>query len=213
MKLFSKGDTLIEVIIAITLFGLIAVGAINVMVQGVYATQRALEITLVRQELDAQTASIRFLHNAYVASYKSGYNPYNSIPSSENTPSGQWFKMMEYVRTSNLLSASEFGSKNLTCPTTPKGSFIMNTRQAKAIITSPTLIQASLTAKTNYDNSNNLISSEGIWIEAIRSPDVAGGGFSTAGYVDFHIRACWTTSGSRVPATLGTIVRLYEPRN
>lgn len=207
MKLFYKGDTLIEVIIAITLFGLIAVGAINVMVQGVYATQRALEITLVRQEIDAQTATIRFLHNAYVASYKSGIIP------AESTPSGQWFKMMEYVRTSNLLAASEFGSKTTSCSATPKGSFIMNTRQAKVITTSQNLIQATLTSKTNYDNTNNLISSEGLWIEAIRSPDAVGGSFSAAGYVDFHIRACWTTSGKRLPSTLGTIVRLYEPRN
>jgi len=208
MKLNScRGDTLIEVIISITLFGLVAIGAINVMVQGVATTQRALEVTLVRQEIDAQTSALRFLHNAYVASYKSGIVP------GVLTPAGQWFVMTEYVRASALTSASEFGSKNQACPTAPKGSFILNTKNAQVVTASASLTSAQLYSRVTYDATDTLKSSEGIWIEGVRSPDVTTTGLNTAGYIDFHIRACWITSGQSTPSTIGTIVRLYEPRN
>lgn len=206
MKLFYKGDTLIEVIIAISIFGVVAIAAINVMVQGVASTQRSLEITIVRQEIDAQTAALRFLHNAFVASYKSGVAPI------EGSASEQWSTMMKYVGESNIKTASKFGPESKSCPSTPLGSFILNTRKAKVVTSSISLKQASLYAKTNYDINNDLISSEGIWIEAVSSPTTSAG-ISSAGYVDFHIRACWITSGRSTPSTLGTIVRLYEPRN
>ena len=102
MKTQFKGDTLIEVIISITLFGLVAIGAINVMVQGVATTQRALEVTLVRQEMDAQTAALRFINTAYVADYKSGK------PIDAASPAGQWNSLMSYVTTANLTAASQF---------------------------------------------------------------------------------------------------------
>jgi len=58
-----------------------------------------------------------------------------------------------------------------------------------------------------YNDDSSINAAYGIWVEAIPSPDVDGPGF-----VDFHIRACWSAAGSNTAATLGTIVRLYEPR-
>jgi len=48
----SRGDTLIEVLLAVTIFSMLAVGVITVMNQGTHAAQRALEITLVRHFRD-----------------------------------------------------------------------------------------------------------------------------------------------------------------
>ena len=59
------------------------------------------------------------------------------------------------------------------------------------------------------DNLYNLVSSaEGIWI------DVAGNNQSNpqrSDFFDFYIRTCWQSAGTRVPSTLTTVVRLYNP--
>ena len=48
-------------------------------------------------------------------------------------------------------------------------------------------------------------SAQGIWVEKVHAPNTK--------YYDFHIRACWSAPGTNVKTTLGTIVRLYDPRN
>ena len=57
----QRGDTLIEVIFAFTVFGMLAIGAIATMNQGTASAQRTLEITLVRQEMDSQAAVLRYI--------------------------------------------------------------------------------------------------------------------------------------------------------
>ncbi len=63
----DRGDTLIEVLFAITIFSLVAVSSMAIMNQGTDTAQRSLEITLVRQEIDAQAETLRFLNASYIA--------------------------------------------------------------------------------------------------------------------------------------------------
>lgn len=63
----KKGDTLIEVMFAITVFALIAVISVNLMNSGVYTAQKSLEVTMARNELDAQSEALRFIHNSYLS--------------------------------------------------------------------------------------------------------------------------------------------------
>lgn len=205
LRLFGvkRGDTLIEVLFAVTIFSLVAVGGLSIMNQGTATSQRALEITLVRQQIDAQAEALRFMHASYVNVYKNGatYAP--------TTPAGQWALMVASINATNTINASNFGAGS-TCPTAPTGSFVINTRRATFVAPSPTLVQPSATfSQVVYNTVNNqVVRSEGLWIEAVYadrpSPNV--------GFTDFHIRACWTSLGQTIPVTLGTIVRLYEPR-
>ena len=64
---FRKGDTLIEVMFAVGIFGLAAVGAISLMNRGLATAQNTLEITMARQEIDGQAEILRFLHSAYMS--------------------------------------------------------------------------------------------------------------------------------------------------
>ena len=66
----KRGDTLIEVMIAVGIFGLVAVGAISLMNRGLATAQTTLETTMARQEIDTQAEALRFIHNAYLS--KSG---------------------------------------------------------------------------------------------------------------------------------------------
>ena len=62
-----KGDTLVEVMFAVGIFGAVAIGAISLMNKGVNTSQTTLETTMARQEVDAQTEALRFIHGAFVA--------------------------------------------------------------------------------------------------------------------------------------------------
>ena len=62
-----RGDTLVEVLFSITVFAMIAVLSINLMNNGVNTAQSTLEITMARNEIDAQAEGLRFIQNSYLA--------------------------------------------------------------------------------------------------------------------------------------------------
>ncbi len=211
----EQGDTLIEVMFAVAVFAMVAVGSLMIMNQGVSTAQRSLEVTLVRQQIQAQAEAIRFIHDAYVTSYQQG----------GSAPSGvvaEWSKMtVGHAET----SASDFSAAAGTvCPAKVPGSspFIVNPRTAQVESTAPvmtppnasTLPPFSQIIYRSADPSNTdykvIQQAYGIWVEAVPSAPQPG---QSTRYVDFHIRACWDGIGINQDMTLGTIVRLYEPIN
>ena len=58
----QRGDTLVEVLIAVAVFSAIAVGAVNIMSQGIAAAQSSLEMSLVRNQIDNQAELLRHYH-------------------------------------------------------------------------------------------------------------------------------------------------------
>ncbi|MDD3035323.1 MAG: hypothetical protein PHO93_00175 [Candidatus Saccharimonadaceae bacterium] len=206
---YKNGDTLIEVLFAIAVFSLVAVCSLSIMNQGSATAQRSLEITLVRQQIDSQVETLHFLNESYTAAYQSGMS-YGDFDS--NKPAGQWAEMMERINSNTTVS--DFGLDNGKCPTPdPSKSFILNTRRATFVEPSNGLIkQATTFAQVRYDSSDNIDRPEGIWIEAIHKTFGSNNIQKNAAYVDFHIRACWDDPGHVMPMTLGTIVRLYEPK-
>ena len=62
-----QGDTLIEVMFAISIFAFIAILTINMMNDGLNTAQRTLEAEMARNEIDAQAEALRYIHNNYVA--------------------------------------------------------------------------------------------------------------------------------------------------
>lgn len=203
----ERGDTLIEVLFAITIFSLVIVGSLSIMNQGTAASERALEITLVRQQLDAQAEALRFMHDSYVAVYQPGVK--FDTDDNKTSPAEEWYKMS---KESPKASASEFGAGGTSCPAFPSQSFIIDTTNVLFRSAGSDLKPANTFAQTTYDSNDQFNGSEGIWIEAVRSAQSSDSAQSNTGFIDFHIRACWESSGLTVPITLGTIVRLYEPR-
>jgi prepilin-type N-terminal cleavage/methylation domain-containing protein len=206
----QRGDTLIEVLFAMTVFSLIVVTALSLMGQGVAAAQRSLEITTVRQQIDGQAEALRFMHEAYVAGYQTGqtFNLTDGI----STPAEEYYKIIQFT-TGKRTQASKFaGTATCAIPSSTATDFIINPVTAQLITTAikaDVFKKAPIAAQLTYTSGNQLEFTEGMWIEGVRSP-VSG---TTAGYIDFHIRACWDVTGSDIPMNLGTIVRLYEPRS
>ena len=61
----KKGDTLIEVTLAVGIFSMIAIAITAVMSSGTAGAQTALETTLTREEIDTQAEALRFIQTSY----------------------------------------------------------------------------------------------------------------------------------------------------
>jgi len=202
------GDTIVEVLFAVTIFAMVAVGSIAIMNQGTATAERSLEITLVRQQIDAQAEAIRYIHQAYVAAFQHN----GAAPSGT---AAEWVRMTSKTTGKGADGASAFGqTAGSTCPTAVPGQrpFVLNARTATVSNTTPLMAApagASLPpfSQIVYNADSSINQAYGIWVEAVPSSVSDGTGF-----VDFHIRACWDSPGSSAPITLGTIVRLYEPQ-
>lgn len=63
----KRGDTLIEVMFAITIFSAVAIISIAMMNLGVATSERSLELSTARDELNAQAEALRFIHSSYTS--------------------------------------------------------------------------------------------------------------------------------------------------
>lgn len=192
---FSRGDTIIEVLMAFAVFSLVSVGTMTVMGQGTNASQRALEITLVRQQIDAQAEALRAAQQAFTRNGDSG-SAWSSIArGSQNST--------HFVSTSTKPCPLPADMNNGASRT-----FIMNPSTATATTTGAWYRDINEATAPPYAQ---LLSptgpSYGIWIE--RQYNV-GSGAAPNSY-DFTVRACWFGAGLSVPVQIETSVRLYEP--
>lgn len=200
----DRGDTIIEVLFAITVFSLVAIGGLSLMNKGTALAQRSLEIDLVREQIDTQANALRYLNRAYIADY-----------GKDGGATDTWNKVVvAHALDGAKDKAQDFNTvaNGDTCnlPSTSEKPFALDTTKlddSKHLVLVPT-VDVSTYAKVRYDTSTP--TAEGVWIQAVRSPMKVGS--DDPGFYDFHIRACWQSPGQSAPVTLGTIVRLYEPR-
>lgn len=202
----ERGDTLIEVLFAVTVFALIVVTTLSIMNQGTATSQRSVEITTVRQQMDGQAEMLRFLHDSYIEAYTVGA----TYPATTNA--GQYARAL--AQGAKQVNASAFGS--VKCDVSSlQDAFILKADSATGRITVVTRsdqgdVFAYPDTYARVGVQNGTFKSQGIWIEAIKGDRADA--TATNGYTDFHIRACWDAPGLATPMNLGTIVRLYEPR-
>lgn len=226
----DRGDTIVEVLFAVTIFSMVAVGGLALMNQGAAMAQRSLEIGLVREQMDSQAEALRYAHDAYIAQYDGNVT--------SNSPAAKVWLDIAKAHASPLpaqsLEAMSNGQKCQLPALSTGGSngnpFAIDTKKLDGSSGDPSLdFGASAAGQFVPVSSFNVTTigtddpldvtyaqirdingqavSQGIWIQAVSNPTVSG----VSGYYDFHIRACWLTPGQSAPVTLGTIVRLYDP--
>ncbi|MDR0887545.1 MAG: hypothetical protein LBM97_02570 [Candidatus Nomurabacteria bacterium] len=228
MNRHLRGDTIIEVIFAITVFCMVSILTIAMMNQGLATGTASLEITLAREEMDAQAEAIRFIHDSYEVE--------RNLPVVNQTYEPLWRALRERI----VGDVAPFERNGETCEIpTGDGIFALNTRKidprttdrdgfdgvGRTIVDPAMLVDgvnrfrpAPLFARVVYltdaddvantnlvaaTGSNEILQVEGIWVQAVQ---VAG-----SPVIDFHIRACWSAAGRKVVTTLGTIMRVYDP--
>jgi type II secretory pathway pseudopilin PulG len=198
----TRGDTIIEVVVSFAIFSSVAVVALALMNQGLVSAQKSLEITQVRQQIDAQAETLRFMHHNYVL------NQAGDAATKWNSITSEKVDVNKISKFSDAAGASE-------CPSIPTHAFILNSKNVSLHGGEPnsmTLIDSPppYSRIVYSEDDSTLVSADGIWIEAVED----GLSSATPGQVhftDFHIRACWFSPGSSPVVTIGTIVRLYEP--
>lgn len=218
----ERGDTIIEVLFAVAVFCMVAVGGLSLMNQGTAMAQRALEIGLVRAEMDAQADALRYMHNAYIASFgqtdSNARTVWKQVTAEREVASAQDFGSMVDGNACRLPGNSPMGDSGgepfaidvRKLDGGDQGSPVLLLSQTDNVDKTETYSRIRYYQDDRRNVPLNPAKPEGIWIQAVRVPAQADG---VLGHFDFHIRACWFTPGQKAPVTLGTIVRLYDPRN
>lgn len=190
MRKFNRGDTLVEVLLGVTIFSLVAVIALETMNRGMAIAQYSLETTLVRQQVDAQAEMIRYAHDMKNDTWKKLVDNNSVSVSVVNDNEG------------NLgveKCPDDFSTKEFALAATPslasKISILNNPGDYKA---AETYARVDSDTKKTYGISVRLV-----------KPSTATGSRDSNKY-DAYIKACWMPVGSKMPATIGTIVRLYD---
>lgn len=93
MRCAQRGDTIIEMMLAFAIFTLAAVGAMSILSSGVAITQRNLESTLVRQQIDTQAEMLRYVHDTQNTAWASVINPANLTTSPASL--GSWGRVSD----------------------------------------------------------------------------------------------------------------------
>lgn len=220
----DRGDTIIEVLFAVTIFCLVAVGGLSLMNQGTAMAQRSLEIGLVRAEMDSQADALRYIHNAYTAaagqSGSTAKTVWDEVTAKHAVTEAQDFTVMAAGGTCHLpasntgiagsdgapyaIDVRKLDGGTQENPVSP----VLGLSQSDNVDSTATYAKINYYADDQHRIALNPAKPEGIWIQAVKVAAQANG---VLGYYDFHIRACWFTPGQSTPMTLGTIVRLYDP--
>ena len=190
MRKFNRGDTLVEVLLGVTIFSLVAIIALETMNRGMAIAQYSLETTLVRQQVDAQAEMIRYAHDMKNDTWKKLVDNNSVSVSAVNDNEG------------NLgveKCPDDFSTKEFALAATPslasKISILNNPGDYKA---AETYARVDSDTKKTYGVSVRLV-----------KPSTTTGSRDSNKY-DAYIKACWMPVGSKMPATIGTIVRLYD---
>lgn len=188
-KRAERGDTLVEVTVAMAVLGLMLAASLTVINRGLMGVSNAVERTSVRASLSSQAELLRYVFDDPVtnkATYDKILDPKRTKP---NANLGQ--------------KGCEIGD----------GGFYLSVGSGTSPVEMRELNQAGTTDLANNvygqpeaarDNKGN---SQGIWIEGDKH-DVQG---DMPGYIDFYVRACWTPHAAQQPGSgrMESNVRVY----
>ncbi|MFZ1258039.1 MAG: hypothetical protein WAQ25_01055 [Candidatus Saccharimonas sp.] len=181
----QKGDTIIELILAFAIFSLGAVMTVMILNKGVAVSQRSLEKSLVRQQVDGQAEVLRYLRD---------------------TRNTRWTEVKALV-TPSPLGLSGPCPAVATISGTANGFFVVpDSSDATGFALVKTLPTSYAAADGHARIDSAAKKAYGMWVQVARAED---GGSGIRAY-DFYIHGCWDSIGQDVPMTVGTVVRLYD---
>lgn len=236
----KRGDTLIEVMLAVGIFSMVAVAVVAVMSGGTSSAQTALETTLTREAIDAQAEALRFIQSSYIAEKDNLNGDYANLwqqitGTATEAASANNVNVVtgEAIGAIAQYSPSECSEMYSDGGQAKQYGFVINTnllgsKPENAIISvknddNKGLFQEATTyPRLVYKNEGDLASDsynlkelssvEGIYIIAVKDPNSTTiAGTSKSAYYDFYIRTCWYGTGDKTPSTISTVMRLYDP--
>ena len=178
----ARGDTLVEVLMAIVILSMVIVGAITVMSRGLKASQLAVEHTQVRLQINAQEEMLRYLRDGY-----------SSDPT--GTAGQAWASLFSGSPLYASTTASNYNDTACNVTSGKTGFYLTQTGGVVNVNQfNPALKPAAYA-----------LPGQGMWIEMTRSTGVS------PAYVDVLLRACWSGIGDSADQQAVTAIRLYDP--
>jgi prepilin-type N-terminal cleavage/methylation domain-containing protein len=178
----QRGDTLVEVLMAIVVLSIVIVGAITVMSRGLKASQLSVERTQVRFQINAQTELLRYLRDSYSrdpasAAAQTWVSLFSGAPTYANTTSTAY--------------------NDVACGVTSGKTGFYLTQTAGVVAAN----------QFNFANkpTTYALPGQGLWVEMTRSVAIS------PAYVDVVFRACWSGIGDSTDQQAVTAIRLYDP--
>lgn len=214
----KKGDTLIEVTLAVGIFSMVAVAVVAVMSNGTSNTQTALETTLARAEIDAQAEALRFIQssaatedpNAIDSKFSGIWNKIISMAT--DTKSGENYHFAPTSCT-ELYDSGDDGKIYIA----NQNAFFVDLNKLDDYLNEPKGDNYPIIT-TEDPNSFSLTETyprvvngkaEGIYVIARKDSKTVQTANSEKVYpYDFYIHTCWNSSNSDRPSTISTVIRL-----
>ncbi len=193
-KQAERGDTLVEVTVAMAVLGLMLAASLAVINRGLMGVSNAVERTSVRASLSSQAELLRYVFDDPVtnkATYDKILDPKRTKP---NASLGQ--------------NGCEIGG----------GGFYLSVGNGALPVEMHELDPAKTKQLANNvygqpeaagsKNVNGNEDSLGIWIEGDKHDGQKDG---VPGYIDFYVRACWTPHAAQQPGSgrMESNVRVY----
>lgn len=188
-KRAERGDTLVEVTVAMAVLGLMLAASLAVINRGLMGVSNAVERTSVRASLSSQAELLRYVFDDPVTN-KDVYD-----------------KILSRTQPNNNL-----GQKGCEIGNNSGFYLSVNNKTGTPPVEMHELDSANTAHLTNNvygqpeagDDKGN---SRGIWIEGDKH-DVQG---DMPGYIDFYVRACWTPHAAQQPGSgrMESNVRVY----
>ena len=191
----ERGDTLVEVTIAMAVLGLMLAASLAVINRGLMGVSNAVERTSVRASLSSQAELLRYVFDDPVTN-KEAYKailgrtkPNNNLGQNGCKIGGGGF----YLSVNNKTG-------------TPPVEIHPETQPLDSLNTQ----QLTNNVYGQPEAGDNKGTSLGIWIEGDKH-DGQNGMPGMPGYIDFYVRACWTPHAAQQPGSgrMESNVRVY----
>ena len=143
----KKGDTLIEVTLAVGIFSMVAIAIVAVMSSGISSAQTSPEATLTREEIDTQAEAIRFIHSAYISDQKVEKSPYTTIWKAIANNASEVTENEEEAKA--LLQFQPSSCQSLYSPL--QNAFIINTRELGNLKNNSDINKVYISSNNNPD--------------------------------------------------------------
>lgn len=188
----ERGDTLVEVTVAMAVLGLMLAASLAVINRGLMGVSNAVERTSVRASLSSQAELLRYVFDDPVT----------------NKDTYQWIIDNTKPNVSLGQKGCEIGNSgfylSVGSGTSPVDKHELNPADTDHLANNVYGQPEAAGSKNVNGNEDSL----GIWIEGDKHDGQKDG---MPGYIDFYVRACWTPHAAQQPGSgrMESNVRVY----
>jgi prepilin-type N-terminal cleavage/methylation domain-containing protein len=192
----QRGDTLVEVLLSITILAIVTVAAFSVLQRGVGEAQNSLERSQVRTSIAQQMELINYFRDQYSAAQSAG-------GSMAGYPVTIWSGAAGSIRQRAIANRTQSLSAVDKCDGAMVNSFSLS-KVTPSDPNSPYQI-VNFNAATDLATTTFARPGSGMWIEPVASPVTAA-----VPYIDFYLRACWDPAVGVSKQTISSVMRIYD---